>query len=59
MIRVRIQYDKYNRTFKVLDKEFGPLLEDGDTYELLVPTPIRKDDAEDESLFEVSTLAHA
>ena len=36
MIRIRIQYDKYNRTFKLLDKEFGRMLEDGDVYELPV-----------------------
>ena len=59
MIRVKIQYDKYNRTFKLLDKEFGPLLEDGDIYELLVPTHIQKDDEAEKSLFEMSTLAHA
>jgi hypothetical protein len=59
MIRVKIQYDKYNRTFKLLDKEFGPLLEDGDIYELLVPAHIQKDDEAEKSLFEMSTLAHA
>jgi hypothetical protein len=36
MIRIRIQYDKYNRTFKLLDNEFGSLLDDGDVYELPV-----------------------
>ena len=36
VIRIRIQYDKYNRTFKLLDKEFGPLLDDGEVYELPV-----------------------
>ena len=36
VIRVRIQYDKYNRMFKLLDNEFGPLLDDGGVYELPV-----------------------
>jgi len=36
MIRIRIQYDKYNRTFKLLDNEFGSLLDDGEVYELPV-----------------------
>jgi hypothetical protein len=36
VIRIRIQYDKYNRTFKLLDSEFGSLLADGDVYELPV-----------------------
>ena len=41
MIRIRIQYDKYNRTFKLLDKEFGRMLEDGDVYELPVSLCVR------------------
>jgi len=36
VIRIRIQYDKYNRMFKLLDGEFGRLLGDGDVYELPV-----------------------
>jgi hypothetical protein len=32
---VLIVYDKYNRTFKLLDKSFGSLLEDGAVYELM------------------------
>ena len=50
MIRIRIQYDKYNRTFKLLDKEFGSLLDDGDVYELPVslcefcPAPVDVED---------------
>jgi hypothetical protein len=36
VIRIRIQYDKYNRVFKLLDNEFGPLLDDGEVYELPV-----------------------
>ena len=36
MIRIRIQYDKYNRMFKLVDSEFGQLLADGDVYELPV-----------------------
>jgi hypothetical protein len=29
MVRIKVEYDKYNRTFKLLDREFGSVLEDG------------------------------
>ena len=35
MIRIKVEYDAYNRTFKLVDKEFGSILEDGAVYELL------------------------
>jgi len=37
MIRIKVEYDKYNRTFKLQDREFGSVLEDGVVYELVVP----------------------
>lgn len=37
MIRIRVEYDAYNRKFKLLDREFGPMLNDGAVYELSVP----------------------
>jgi hypothetical protein len=37
MIGVRVEYDAYNRTFKLVDREFGSVLEDGAIYELLAP----------------------
>jgi hypothetical protein len=41
MIRIRVEYDAYNRKFKLLDREFGPMLNDGAVYELSVPlTPV-------------------
>ena len=36
MIRIKVEYDKYNRTFKLQDREFGSVLEDGAVYELVV-----------------------
>ena len=36
MIRIRVEYDAYNRTFKLRDREFGSVLEDGGVYELVV-----------------------
>ena len=32
MTLIRIQYDAYNRQFKLLDQEIARLLEDGETY---------------------------
>ena len=37
MIRIRVEYDAYNRKFKLLDREFGSMLDDGAVYELSVP----------------------
>jgi len=45
MVPIKVSYDAYNRTFKLLDREFGSVLEDGGTYELNVPF-IRQDQLE-------------
>jgi len=37
MIRIRVEYDAYNRKFKLLDREFGSVLDDGAVYQLSVP----------------------
>ncbi len=37
MVRIRVEYDAYNRTFKLVDREFGSILEDGAVYDLLAP----------------------
>jgi hypothetical protein len=37
MIRIKVEYDAYNRRFKLIDREFGSILEDGTTYELTLP----------------------
>jgi hypothetical protein len=36
MIRIKVEYDAYNRRFKLRDREFGSVLEDGAIYELVV-----------------------
>jgi hypothetical protein len=35
MVLIKVQYDAYNRQFKLLDRELAHLLEDGETYVLL------------------------
>jgi hypothetical protein len=37
MIRIRVEYDAYERKFKLLDREFGSMLDDGAVYELSMP----------------------
>ena len=64
MIRIKVEYDKYNRAFKLLDHEFGSVLQDGIQYELIVPLGLEGEDPEkddDDLLFVNSTnpLAHA
>ena len=59
MIRIRILFDKYNRTFKLLDKAFAPLLNDGDVYELLLPLSIEQSEDQEQPIIDESSLAHA
>jgi hypothetical protein len=59
MVRIKVEYDGYNRTFKLLDREFGSALEDGGLYELEVPLSV-SDLAEDEAFALIGApLAHA
>lgn len=47
MVRIKVEYDKYNRTFKLLDLEFGSVLEDGGQYEVLAPLMLETIDEEE------------
>ena len=59
MIRIKVEYDRYNRTFKLLDREFGSALEDGGLYELEVPVNVPE--LEENEAFSLigAPLAHA
>jgi hypothetical protein len=37
MIRIKVQYDALNRTFKLVDPEFRTILEGDELYDLNVP----------------------
>jgi hypothetical protein len=50
MIRIKVEYDAYNRRFKLLDREFGSILQDGETYELTLPFMLEELGEESESL---------
>ena len=60
MVRIKVEYDKYTRTFKLVDREFGSVLEDRAQYELLLPFKL-EGLPEEENLILVSTIpmAHA
>jgi hypothetical protein len=44
MLRIRVEYDKEIRAFKVLDEAFGSVLKDGVQYELVVPLVLEETD---------------
>jgi hypothetical protein len=50
MVLIKVQYDAYNRQFKLLDRELACTLEDGETYMLITDVSVRdlesKHDAE-------------
>ena len=60
MVRVKVEYDKYTRAFKLLDREFGSVLEDGVQYELVLPLECETAEEEGAPVFaRASQLAHA
>jgi hypothetical protein len=58
MIRIKVEYDKYTRSFKLLDREFGSVLEDGAQYELVLPLEFETA-SEEAAICIRSQLAHA
>jgi hypothetical protein len=57
MVRIKVEYDKYSRAFKLLDREYGSVLEDGAQYELVLPLD---DEVEEAGIcIRASQLAHA
>ena len=60
MIHIKVEYDAYNRRFKLVDKEFGALLEDHVLYNLAIPLMFEDGDEEDNFASAGQTLiAHA
>jgi hypothetical protein len=60
MVRIKVEYDKRTRTFKLVDPASGVVLHDHNEYELLVPLKL-EGVPEEENLILVRTmpLAHA
>jgi len=60
MMRIRVEYDAYNRVFKLLDQEFGAALADSIVYEFAMPLAFDGADMDCESLsVSASSMAHA
>jgi hypothetical protein len=60
MVRIKVEYDKYTRSFKLLDREFGSVLEDGAQYELVLPLEFEvANEEEAATCIHASQLAHA
>jgi len=59
MIRIKVQYDALNRTFKLVDQEFKTLLEGDGLYDLNVPFFFEEADVEDLVSSAITSIAHA
>jgi len=59
MMVLRVQYDAYNRQFKLLDRDLAQKLADGETYLLIVDMPIEEAGyaADEETPVEVEVVA--
>ena len=59
MIRIKVQYDAYNRTFKLIDRTLGAFLEDYAVYDLTIPFAIEEIEGNDGFTAIETTIAHA
>ena len=59
MVRIKVEYDAYTRTFKLVDREFGSVLKDRGLYELEVPLTARDLPESEEFIVIGVPLAHA
>ena len=41
MVLMKVQYDAYNRQFKILDRELARTLEDGETYMVIADVSVK------------------
>ena len=41
MVLIKVQYDAYNRQFKILDRELARSLEDGETYMVIADVSVK------------------
>jgi hypothetical protein len=58
MVRIKVEYDKYNRVFKLMDRDIGSVLQDGAEYVLVIPLMLEGDEESDVCV-SASNLAHA
>ena len=41
MVLIKVQYDAYNRQFKIVDRELARTLEDGETYMVIADVSLK------------------
>ena len=59
MLRIKVQYDAFSRTFKLVDQEFKTLLEGDALYDLNIPLGFEESDLAQIISSESATIAHA
>ena len=59
MLRIKVQYDAFSRTFKLVDQEFKTLLEGDALYDLNIPLGFEESDVAQIISSESTTIAHA
>ena len=59
MLRIKVQYDAFSRTFKLVDQEFKTLLEGDALYDLNIPLGFEESDVAQIISSESATVAHA
>jgi hypothetical protein len=55
MVLVRVEYDAYNRRFKLLDRDLAQLLEDGEQYLLIASLETKDVESGDPVTFATSS----
>ncbi len=59
MIHIKVQYDAYNRTFTLVDRDLGTLLENYAIYDLAVPFTFDEAGEPDTFSSREMSIAHA
>jgi len=59
MLRIKVQYDSFSRTFKLVDEEFKTLLEGDALYDLNIPLGFEESEVAQIISGERATIAHA
>lgn len=59
MIRIKVQYDAFNRTFKLVDPDFKTILEGDALYDLNVPLMYEEAEVEEIASSASASIAHA
>jgi len=59
MLRIKVQYDAFSRTFKLIDQEFKTLLEGDALYDLNIPLGFEESGVGEFISSESASIAHA